>query len=85
MVCVIRRKGEHRSRYPGVEVSNSWINGMKWPAVCSEETGEIRLGLVLLSPLFVIILVKYVFDSREQGPPLLRSQGARGGSRGRRG
>lgn len=77
MVCVIRRKGEHSRSLPRRK-------SIQWPR-STMETTEAGLGLVLLSLLFVIILVKYAFDSREQGPPLLRNQGAGGGSRGSRG
>lgn len=73
-------RGSIAGRYPGVEVSDGWD---QWNEMASSvKTREAGLGFVLLFPLFVIILVKYVFDSREQRPPLLRNQGARGGSRG---
>lgn len=39
---------------------------------------------LLFSLPFVLVLVKDMFDFREQGPPLLMSQGARDGSGGRR-
>ena len=77
MVCVIRRKGEH-SRSLSRRRDIQWLGS----TVCSEETTEAGLGLVLLSLLFVLVLVKYAFDPREQGPPFLRNQGTGVGCRG---
>lgn len=62
--------------------------GVRWVRIDEMEHGarEACLVLVLLFSLpVVIVLVKHMLDSREQGPPFLMNQGIRGGRGGRRG